>query len=158
MKKILAMVLALCLLAPCAFAQEIDLSGMSLAELTELRQRVQLAMFETDEWQEVTVPQGVWKVGKDIPAGTWTVKCLPGTKDRIALTWGNALDESGQKISIDGHSNYNYAYIYCETSRSYNYGDRLEYTFTCKEGDYIIIQDTAAVFTPYHGKPDLGFK
>ena len=158
MKKLLAVFLILCLLAPCAFAQEIDLSGMSLAALTELRQRVQLAMFETGEWQEVTVPQGVWKVGEDIPAGTWTVKCLPGTKDNVLFLWGDALDESGQSIAFSFGAKYDFVEIYCETSHFYKYGDRLEYTFTCEEGDYIIIKDTAAVFTPFHGKPDLGFK
>ena len=35
-----------------------------------------------------------------------------------------------------------------------------EYTFTVKDGDYIVINDAynKAVFTPYAGKPSLGFK
>lgn len=158
MKKILAMVLALCLLAPCAFAQEIDLSGMSLAELTELRQRVQLAMFETDEWQEVMVPQGVWKVGEDIPEGTWTVKCSAG-QYYIIISWGERLKENGEDIDGSGRTRNSIVnYVHNPEKNLYKIGDPTEYTFTVKNGDYISIEIGAAIFTPFHGKPDLGFK
>ena len=55
MKKLIALILAVMLLCSTACAAEIDLSGMSLAELLELQQRVTMAMWETEEWQEVEV-------------------------------------------------------------------------------------------------------
>ncbi len=57
-----------------ASVNEVDLSGMSYEELVVLKDRINLAMWECDEWQEVTVPEGVWTVGEDIPAGHWTIR------------------------------------------------------------------------------------
>ena len=37
-------------------------------------------------------------------------------------------------------------------------GSITEYSFSVQDGDYIIIDDAPAVFTPYQGKPSLGFK
>ena len=36
----------------------------------------------------------------------------------------------------------------------------VEYTFTVEIGDYIVVHmdESQALFTPYAGKPDLGFK
>lgn len=155
MKKLLCMVIISLMLAPCAFAQKIDLSGMSLAELTELRQRVQLAMFETDEWQEVVVPQGVWKVGEDIPAGTWTVKCFGGKNHSLIISWGEYLQDNNEDIDWKGrYSSLNVVY----TQDRADEGLMTEYTFTVQHGDYIVIEISSAIFTPFHGKPDLGFK
>lgn len=158
MKKAFCLLLIALLLIPTAFAENIDLSGLSLVELAELRQRVQLAMMETDEWQEVTVPQGVYVVGKDIPAGTWTVKSMFGAESHLRFAWGDKLDEAGQHITYVGTKRADIVAIYNTKARNYKDGDLLEYTFTCQEGDYIVIEYTNAIFTPYHGKPDLGFK
>ena len=63
MKK-LALTLALLLTLTLVPAHaEIDLSGMTLAELMELSQQVTMAMWETEEWEEVEVPIGVYEIG-----------------------------------------------------------------------------------------------
>lgn len=161
MKKILLVLLALLLALP-AFAEDIDLSGMSFAELVALKERINLAMWECDEWQEVVVPQGLWVVGKDIPAGTWTVRCLDtGRKSYLLksceLEWGDTLDASGQKVAWSRR--HESVKIYNPYNNEYK-GETTEYTFTVQEGDYIYIDTlyNKAVFTPYTGKPDLGFK
>ena len=158
MRKMLYWIVVFVLFIPCAGAENIDFSRMSLSELTELRTRIQLAMMETDEWQEVTVPQGVYEVGKDIPSGTWTVKSFYGAESHLRFAWGDKLDDAGQHITYVGSKRADIVSIFNEKARNYKEGDLLEYTFTCQEGDYIVIEYTKAIFTPYHGKPDLGFK
>lgn len=44
-------------------------TGMSLSELQAEITEILQAMWKTDEWQEVEVPAGVYKVGEEIPAG-----------------------------------------------------------------------------------------
>ena len=157
MKKTACLVLALILLIPCAFAESIDLSGLTFEELAALRDRILLEMMSRDDWQEVTVPQGVWKVGESIPAGTWTVKCLP--KQRAIISWGDALEENGEDIDLWKCTRYSYCnVIYSTTYGIYTEGDQTEYTFTVQDGDYIVISYSSVIFMPYTGKPNLGFK
>ena len=76
MKKLFALILTAVFLCSTAYAAEIDLSDLSFAELLELQQRVTMAMLETGELKEFIVPQGVYKIGEDLPAGKWSLKCL----------------------------------------------------------------------------------
>lgn len=157
MKKLLVVVLVLALLIPTAIAESVDLSGLSFAELVALRDRINLAIWQADEWQEVTVPQGVWKVGEDIPVGHWTVKCAAGWR-RTEVNWGEKLSESGESISWKGRNSV-YNTVYNPDHKYYEPGDGItEYSFEAVDGDYIVIDNGDAVFMPYAGKPSLGFK
>lgn len=69
--------LVACLAAPAR--AEIDLSGMSFAELVDLQQQITAAIMQTDEWQEVKVPSGFYEIGRDIPAGRWTLRPAGGS-------------------------------------------------------------------------------
>lgn len=74
MKKLISLCLVLAVLAlPVAAFAEIDLSGMSFAELIDLRQQIDLLLFGSDEYKSVSVPQGIYTVGEDIPAGTYSL-------------------------------------------------------------------------------------
>ena len=155
MKKIICMVAALLLiLGAAAQAESIDLSGLSFDELAALRDRAQLEMMQRDEWQEVTVPQGVDQVGVQIPAGTWTVRCTIGNYTEV--DWGDTLKESGQ--GIEHSSRYDWSVIYNPSGSYYSAGDRTEYTFTVRDGEYIIIDDGPATFTPGGVTPSFTFK
>lgn len=158
MKKLAALFLAIVLSAGFALAEGIDLSGMSYDELVALKDRINLAMWQSDEWQEVTVPQGVWKVGEDIPAGHWTVKCIADKNCMYTeVSWGEFLSESGQSIAWRGRNDDEF--VKNPNHKYYEYdGSLTEYSFTVQDGDYIIIDFAPAVFTPYQGKPSLGFK
>ena len=137
-------------------ASMFDLSGFSLDELIELRELVQIAMWANSEWQSVTVPQGVYIVGKDIPEGTWTVKCNPKSHQYVRLKWGDKLDKNGVEISIES-KRWDNVSIYSTNTNGYEEGNRLEYTFTVKKGDYITIEYNSAIFSnPV--SPSLGFK
>ncbi len=130
--------------------------GMTYEEIKEMDDFVNLAMWLSSTWQEVTVPQGVWKVGEDIPAGHWTVKCAPGAS-YSNIDWGERVSESGDSISWSGrYSVYNKIY----NPSKYGNADEYvyEYSFEVVNGDYIVIGDGSAVFMPYVGKPSLGFK
>lgn len=156
MKKFVALFMALMLLGSVALA-DVDLSGMTYDELVALKDQINLAIWESEEWQEVTVPIGVWKIGEDIPAGHWTIKVAPGGE----MVWGSisvgtALDETGKDIDI-GETEYWYSeMVKLEGEDAAVTLDELDYDF--KGGDYLIIEYADMVFTPYAGKPSLGFK
>lgn len=161
MKKFLVFLVMFLMLSP-VFAEDIDISGLSYDQLIALKNRINLAIWECEEWQEVTVPQGLWEVGKDIPAGTWTVRCADtGRKSYLLksckLEWGDTLDANGQGVAWSRR--YDHVEVYNPYSDDYE-GEVTEYTFTVQAGDYIYIDPfyNKAVFTPYTGKPDLGFK
>ena len=165
MKKLVSLVVVLVLVSSVALATTVsfDFSGLSLAQLVEVQQQLTMAMWATEEWQEVEVPQGIWVVGEDIPAGTWTVKCADVGRDSYMmkecdLSWGESLSDNGQSIKWQGR--HDFANIYNPNSEHYDEGEATEYTFTVQDGDYIIIESAynRAVFTPYAGKPILGFK
>lgn len=159
MKKVFALLVALLLaFGSCAAAEgtdAFDFSGLSLAELAELQSRITLAMFETDEWQEVEVPQGVYKIGEDIPAGKWTIQPVNG--GHTYVYWGDMLKPSGLSLSGSGKI-YEYANLYSKTHEWYRTDDRTEITFDMQNGQYFIVDMGVAVFTPYAGAPKLNFK
>lgn len=75
MKKIVALLLAvlICLGSFPAFA-DVDLSGYTQEELLALREAIKQELLKRGIEKEVTVPIGMYEVGVDIPAGTYTLK------------------------------------------------------------------------------------
>lgn len=159
MKKLITVILILALLIPfSAFADLPDISHLSFNELVELRDQIDIAIWNSQEWQEVTVPAGIWTVGEDIPAGYWTVT----PKDAFASFWyGDKLNDAktdvgkgwdyntGIAVTLDGK---------LKSDGSWKYPDeRHSVSIDMKEGMYVKC-NTAMIFTPYSGKPDLGFK
>lgn len=150
-KRIIATVaLAACLAAPAR--AEIDLEGMSLADLVKLRDQITAAMWASDEWQEVTVPVGVYEIGKDIPAGYWTISALDGQSTLVV--WGGRLDSTGTDIEF-GYQ-YDYKQVLSPTDKYYEVGDPESVSWNLT-GGYLKVVGSAAVFTPFTGH-DLGFK
>lgn len=155
MKRTLCIILALVLvltLAPAAFA-DVDLSGMSFDELVALKDQINLALWNSADWQEVTVPQGVWEVGADIPAGTWTIVC--GGKHYTSVDVADSLRENGTKATFPPKASAN---ICNPDSLLFDDGDLTEWTVELHAGEYVVISCADAVFMPYSGKPSLGFK
>lgn len=156
MKKLLTVILILALAVPAAaFADLPDISNLSYDELVQLKDSINLAMWNSQEWQEVTVPQGLWIVGKDIPAGTWTVKCA--IEGLASVVFGDTLNETGTDVK---YSQYYHSELVVspDYERFEKDKDIAEYTFTVKDGDYIRIDHASVIFTPNTGKPSLGFK
>ena len=155
MKKVISFVLCLALCCSVALA-EVDLSGMSFDELVALKDKINLAIWNSQEWQEVTVPQGVWLVGEDIPEGHWTISC--NTK-YARITTGTVLDDTKQSIDT---WNSDFCVYESVTNPNYKYfdpgSDKTQIDLDLKSGVYVVIDQGDVVFSPYAGKPSLGFK
>lgn len=143
MKKLLVCVLALILIG-CAALAEIDLSGMSFADLLDLRAQVDAAIFSSEEWNEVEVPAGVYIIGEDIPAGRYTVSYYGTSSLAPFKVWKNkdAFNENKFGTVIEEY---------------FDHGDSLN--IIIDDGQYLEIHGTGNVFifTPYTGS-SLGFK
>ena len=151
-KGIAAAALAALLAMPVAHAT-VDLSGMSFDELLALKEQVNAALWASDELQEVTVPAGMYQIGKGIPAGHWTIRPVDG--DTARIYWGSALDES--KTEIASGKKYNSEQITSPSDSYSKYNNVESVSWDLTNGSYIIIKDSAVVFSPFAGL-DLGFK
>ena len=137
MKKIVALLLALmlCLGSFPAFA-DVDLSAYSQEELIALRDLINLELLKRGIEKEVTVPIGMYEVGVDIPAGTYTVKPKPNGYANIEV-WKSV--SSKYSMSSEFVSDYDKEYI-----------GKLKLI----DGNIIEITHGSLVFSPYQG---LGF-
>lgn len=157
MKKLVSLFLAVVLVLPAlALADLPDLSGMSYDELVQLKDKINLAMWNSQEWQEVTVPIGVWTVGEDIPVAHWSISLSPDSSAKWAvIKYCDMLDASG----TDSGNMFDckiYAYLDVASPDNDRYPQTIDLNLV--PGTYIIIENGSVVFTPYSGKPDLGFK
>lgn len=144
----LALVLAL---APAAFAA-VDLSSMTFDELVALKDQIDLAIWNSQEWQEVEVPQGLYKVGEDIPAGKWTIRAPYGEANSVKI--GSQLDDNGTDVNFRGDSKM----IVGENYTGYALSSACDFwTVELRADQYVSVKNGPAVFTPYTGK-SLGFK
>lgn len=154
MKRFLCIVFCVVLFPVFALADLPDISGLSFDELISLRSKVNLSLMRSSNFQKVTVPSGIWEVGKDIPAGHWSITPAPGCGPDYVI-YGSSLKEGGHDIDL-----FAGPYIMecvCSTSSS-DYS--LEYkniTDIVMEDGHFVRLDCAMVFTTYSGKPDLGF-
>ena len=92
MKKLIALFLILCLTASFAVADGIDLSALSFEELLSLRNELNAEIMSRQEWKEVSVPEGTWEIGADIPEGTYSISAPTFSAVEI-------YDENGKKVS-----------------------------------------------------------
>ena len=152
LKRIFSVFLVFLFLPVVSFA--VDLSGMSFNELVALKNQIDLAIWKSSEWQEVLVPQGLWQVGVDIPAGHWTITATG--KSYCRIKYGDVLDDSNE-ISYRSQ-NYQSEYIYSKNSVLYDENSsRVQMDIDMKDGFYVQIEQGNCIFTPYSGKPLLGF-
>ena len=144
MKRFLAILVLVFMVVSSAYAEDIDLSGLSFDQLVQLQTRITMEMMQRDEWQEVTVPEGIYLVGRDIPAGKWNVKSSdPNSSFRI--NWSKAL--GADKNSLEHDDTYNFHSEY----------DGNTYALDLQEGFYIMIERHSVIFSPFTGH-SLGFK
>lgn len=155
MKKLITLLLLLVSVVSVASA-EIDLTGMSYVELVSLKDQINLAIWNSQEWQEVSVPVGVWIVGKDIPVGHWSIRT---NADYAHVEICDKLDESGKDADLFESNLWHRSSLYSPQSPYYDeLNCQTEVDYELKEGTFVVIEDANVVFTPYSGKPALGFK
>ena len=73
-KKIIFLCFLACLF--CVSAQTIDFSKKSMSELLKIQSDLTAAIWNSPEFKEAIVPEGLYEVGKDIPAGKWTIEVI----------------------------------------------------------------------------------
>lgn len=154
MKRNISLILIIILLPIIAFADLPDISGLNYDELVELKNQINLAIWNSQEWQEVTVPPGLWKIGEDIPAGHWTIRL--GVEHGFTTVWYfEQPNEMGRPFApLTKHV---YQELATEDFHPFNEEYIHSVDFDMKEGWYLYCENTL-IFTPYAGKPDLGFK
>ncbi len=141
MKRIIAVLLvSIMMMAGIAQAAEISLSDLTWDELVTLSEKLTVEMMGRDQWQTVTVPKGLYQVGKEIPAGKWEVSCA-GNYATI-ITYG---------YNLDSLNKFEYPFNF----NTIKLGE--SYTCTLSDGMYIDIDVDDAQFTTYTG-PGFSFK
>lgn len=145
MKRFLVILVLVLLVVSSAAAEDIDLSGLSFDQLVQLQTRITMELMQRDEWQEVTVPAGIYLVGRDIPAGKWNIKSSD-PKYSFMMTWSKTL--GADKNSLERDDVYNYHAVHN--------GDA--YALELTDGFYLMIDGAVPViFSPFTGH-SLGFK
>ena len=114
-KKIIFLCLFACLF--CVSAQTIDFSKKSMSELLKIQSDLISAIWNSPEFKEAVVPEGIYEVGKDIPAGKWTIEIVGDrtlslvtiyqsyTKGELEglLSWLE-FDDNNRTLNVDLHS------------------------------------------------------
>ena len=153
MKKLVAFILALIVVPVAVLADIPDISDLTYDELVQLKDKINLAMWNSKEWQEITVPAGVWVIGKDIPAGHWTIKPLPG--DYVNVTYFDRLDQFGKSVGA-GWLGWG-GTLTARGEDDITFGEPTQVDLEMIEGMFFKCSHSV-IFTPYAGKPGLGFK
>ena len=110
-------------------------------------------MWNSQEWQEVTVPAGAWKIGVDIPVGHWAIRIVD---HGITTVWYCEQIDDVEKPVTWG-AKYIHKDVASEDFKAFNETYDHVIDFDCKDGWYLVF-NKAVVFSTYSGKPDLGFK
>lgn len=84
MKKLLAFILILVCVSATALAD--NYSTMSYNVLINIQRQIVIEIMSRPEWKEVEVPAGQWRVGEDIPEGTYSIK--PSGRSVLVQIWG----------------------------------------------------------------------
>ena len=101
MKKLICLLLILCLSPAIALAAPPDLSVYSYDQLVALQHYITMEIMKRPEWKEVTVPGGTWYVGVDIPAGEYSIS--PAADGRGAFL--EIYNTKGKEIVYQGVRN-----------------------------------------------------
>ena len=156
MKRFIAIIVCLLLIVCAAQAEDLDLSGMSFDELVKLKEKLNLAIWNSQTWQEVTVPPGIWEIGADIPAGHWSVRPAAGCGPDYII-YSDTLSSNGHDVEIMGAGFYIMECICDSGAPLYTMEYKTATDIDMKDGFFVRL-DCTMIFSPYTGKPDLGFQ
>lgn len=115
-----------------ASAETINLSGLTFDALVALRKQIDLAIMQSDEWKEVTIPAGTYIVGTDIPAGDYTITYNGHVQSILYIYSANGKSD-GTHLLGDIWENYSIGKL------------------SLSDGQAIKIEYGAVVFRPYTG-------
>ena len=155
MKRFICFFLLLIALPSFSLSDLPDLSGLSYDELVQLRDQINLAIWNSQEWQEVTVPPGVYEIGVDIPSGHWSICPVEGCGPDYVI-YASGIKDQGHDVDILA-GDYLMECV-CDPSATYYSAEYKTSTDIVMESGHFVRLDCSMIFTPYFGKPDLGFK
>ena len=148
MKRILVLILALVLLCPSALAlRNENLDDISFDDLVQYRRYFDMYLMDRPEFKQVTVPEGIYKIGVDIPAGDWNV--IPVSGEQATLTYFEKLDQYGNAPDKEAY------YMWDRIVNIPDYEVKSMH-FDLKNDMYIKIDLAPVVFTKYTG-PSFSF-
>lgn len=130
---LLAVTIALAVAVSCA--ESIDLSSLSYDELIELSSKITMEIMSRPDFKAVKVPPGAYTVGKDIPAGKWTITATEGACE---VYWGKSLDEYGVDVPYSDR-----------IATIDDWGSQSTASWDLVDGTFIVINRNAVTFTPY---------
>ena len=149
MKKLITIILILVMLLPAAASADIpDVSGLSFEELGQLIREAKKVLWACEEWKEVNVPAGVYKIGEDIPAGHWSIQAPSG--EFVTIEYGSKLNSTGTELISDS-VDYWGSISGDATDNSLHQLDII-----LEDGNYIVFRH-AVLFYPYVKKLDFSF-
>lgn len=166
MKKLLFVFCLFSMIVCSAKAENVSIKDLSFSELSILRDRCQYEMMNSTGWKEVTVPQGIWLVGKDIPAGTWVIKCADIAREKVGMRicnvkwgigypdfWGGGFSPENEKGSVKLANPYNDYY------EKYEDGSQIECRIQLEDGYYLLIENlyNSVVFMKEFSEPAFSF-
>ena len=99
MKKLICLLLIICLFPVIAAADSLDLSDLSYDQLVALQHYITMEIMKRPEWKEVNVPAGKWIVGVDIPEGEYSIKPYNGG------AYITIIDTKGEYVTYGGIRN-----------------------------------------------------
>ena len=122
--------------------------NLTFDQLIYVRQYLDDYIFSRPEFKKVTVPEGIYKIGSDIPAGEYEIFSLPDSQ--TSVVYFDKLNELGSSHSDDA------VYQWEVISDIDGLGAK-SYHFTFADGNYVKISIGSAVFTTYIG-PSFTFE
>ena len=150
MKKLITIILILAMLPVVVLADIPDISGLNYNELIQLRDQLNIAIWGSKEWKEITVPSGIWVVGEDIPAGEWTI-----TVPNDGLVQVFYCEKVNEAEKLPDHSGSSHTVVLCGPKSGFVGHAEQSVAYRMEEGWFFINEGTV-IFQPYI-KPDLGF-
>ncbi|MBO7663767.1 MAG: hypothetical protein J6U01_10385 [Clostridia bacterium] len=131
------------------------LSSLSYDRLVELKEQINLSIWNSKKWKSIEVPAGVYIVGRDIPAGHWTLKAPVG--EYVSIEYFQSVDETGKRPA-DVFTNY-YSEVLADESSAFASSFYVrEIDLEMKEGFYLtVINGRTVIFEPFISKPAFSF-
>lgn len=132
------------------------LDNFSWEQLIALKSAINMEQMKREEWQSVSVPHGVYRVGEDIPSGKWTIICTEGRSCYVEI--GTKVKASGSSLDFSGLIDN--AWIYNKNHKKYDTSEVSAFTIELHDGEYVLVDTMGApaTFTPFTGNSSLGFK
>ena len=155
MKRFFCFLFVLVLLPIFCLADLPDLSGLSFDELLQVRDQLNLLIWNSSDWQSVEVPSGVYVIGVDIPSGHWTLK--PPAGGSVVIEYFKDVDETGKRPAYVS-SNYFSESLADESSSFASFVYMRQVDIEMKDGFYLtVVNGPSVIFEPYTSKPAFSF-